>query len=316
MNQQNNQRLQSLLLTVIATIFLLGAFAAAFAQDVPKFKVGDRIKNPDDNALGTVVKIEPGWVHVKYDNKEGEYEVMMSGGLILLDANDKPVADDKAAPQNETKQTDAKNDRQAARNDVGEFKVGDRVKVTISGQQADENLQLCTITRGLKSNQYGVRCDPWKKLSYMDYNVLPEWVHPWVDANAAPQLECSFDTPAGTISKTAAPSAQLFKRVIYEQMAAVEKARLGLQFTTFQMGTPFKNVMTGRDLLKTFVPENAMFYPIKTQFKTCKEGSLDYNFLRVIKENFGCYKDRFGDWVCGADSTPEFLESQDVPKKQ
>ncbi len=317
MKKQNNQRLQTILLAAIATIFLFGAFGSTFAQDAPKFKVGDRIKNPDHDVPATVVKIEPGWVHVKYDDIVGEYEVMMSSKLILLDANNKPVANDKAAAQNETKATDTKNNQQAAGgNNNGGLKVGDRVKVAVAGLKGDKYLQPCTITAGLKDNQYGIRCDPWKKFSYMDYTALPEWVHPWSGATAAPTLDCSFDVPAETNSKNAAASAQLFKRVIYEQMAAIEKAKLGLQFTVFQMGTPFKNVMTGKGLLKSFVPENAMFYPIKTQFTTCKEGSLDFNHRQTTKENFGCYKDRFGDWVCGADGVPEFIDQQEVPKKQ
>ncbi len=317
MKNQNNQRLQTILLAAITTIFLLGAFGSTFAQNAPKFKVGDRVKVPDNAAPGTVVKIEPSepdWLYVKFDDLSYVGEVLVSK-CVLLDANDKPVANDKAAPPKETKRMDTKNDEQDTRSDGGEFKVGDRVKVRTFS--ADENLRPCTITLGLESNRYGVRCDPWKTFSYMDYIVLPEWVFPWAGATAAPQLECSFDAPAGTISKTATPSAQLFKRVIYEQMAAIEKARLGLQFTTFQMGTPFKNVMTGRGLLKDAVPQNAMFYPIKTQFKECREvPNGDYNRFRVTKENFGCYKDRFGDWVCGTDSTPEFLEQQDVPKTQ
>ena len=198
----------------------------------------------------------------------------------------------------------------------GEFNVGDRVNVTKSGLEGAENLQPCTITKGLVDRSYEVRCDPHGGLPYMDYKVFSRWVYPWANASAAPQFDCSFDAPAGTSADDAAPSAQLFKRVIYERLTAAEKASMGLQFTTFQMGTPFKNVMTGRGLLKDAVPEDAMFYPIKTQYTTCKEGGGDYNYRRVTKENFGCYKNRFGEWMCGTDSTPEFLEQQDVPKDQ
>ncbi len=322
MKKQTHQRLQTILLATITTIILFSAFASAFAQDAPKFKVGDRVKASGNAAPGTVVKIEPsepGWLYVKFDDVSYVGEVLVEK-CVLLDAKDKPVTNNNAAPPNETKQTDAKNERQDAPNVGGEFKVGDRVKVRTFS--ADENLRPCTITLGLASNRYGVRCDPWKTLSYMDYTVLPEWVFPWAGATAAPELECSFDAPAGTVSKTAAPSAQLFKRVIYDRFADDVRSkhgadvRFGVQFTTFQMGTPFKNVMTGHGLLRSSVPQNAMYYPVKAQFKECREVITgDYNSFRLTKENFGCYKDSFGDWVCGTDGGSEFLEQKDVPKK-
>jgi hypothetical protein len=329
MKKQHNQRLQTILLAAITTIFLLGAFNSISAQNATKFKVGDRV---DGNyGPGTVLEVgsreHEGMLRVRLDkNPEESFQPywLPASVYTLLDANDKPVADDKAVPQEKTTKTDAKNDEPAtADNGNGEFKVGDRVKVNHAGLKGDEHLQPCTITRSLKNNSYGIRCDPWGGLSYMDYGALPEWIHPWADAPAAPTLECSFDAPAGTVSKTSTPSAQLFKRVVYERMAEYvktqygAKVQFGLQFTTFQLGTPFKNVMTGKGLLRDSVPQNAMFYPVKAQYKECREvPNGDYNRYRVTRMNFGCYKDRFGDWVCGTDSTPEFLEQQDVPKKQ
>ena len=293
----------------------------SFAQAPAKFKVGDRVKIPDHDSPATIVKAAGGWLTVKYDDVDGNYEVMSSGNIVSLDANSNPIVGKKDTP---TKQTEmARDNKKAEAGAKGVFKVGDRVKVNHAGLQGDEFLKFCTITGGLKDNSYQVRCDPWKTFSYMDYGVLPEWVHPWPGATAAPRLECSFDAPTGTVSKTSGPSAQLFQRVIYERMADDVKAqhgakvRFGLQFTTFQIGTPFKNEMTGRGLLKNSAPQNAMFYPVKTQFKECREVvNGDYNRFRVTKMNFGCYKDRFGDWVCGTDSTPAFSDEQDVPKKQ
>ena len=301
MNKQINQRRQTVLLATLATIFIFGAFSAAFAQGAVRFKVGDRVMDLGKN-LATVLEVgageQKGSLRVKYDDSSIPISWLDINSFTLLDANDKPVP-------------------------VVEFKVGDRVKVTRSGSEGDEYLQPCTITKGLVGRSYEVRCDPWGGFSYMDYRVFSEWIHPWSGATVAPQLECSFDAPAGTVSKTSAPSAQLFKRVIYERMADDvktrygAKVRFGLQFTTFQMGTPFKNVMTGKGLLRDSVPQNAMFYPVKAQYKECREvPSDDYNRYRVTKMNFGCYKDSFGDWVCGTDSTPEFLDQQDVPKKQ
>ena len=291
---------------------MFASLASAIAQDAPEFKVGDRVKTPDHAGAATIVKLQGGWATVKYDDMQGEYEVM-SSKITQLNTNSKPVTNNNVTPQNGPKKNQNAGQVTNANNN-SQFKVGDRVKVAITGRK-DEELQSCTITRGLKDNQYGIRCDPYKKLPYMDYNVLPEWVHAWNNATAAPKLDCSFETPAGTVSKNAFASEQLFKRVIYEQMAAIEKVKLGMQFTSFQIGTPFKNVMTGNGLLKTFVPQNAMFYPVKAQFITCKQGTLEFNHRQTTKQNFGCYKDRFGDWVCGADGVPSFSDDQEVPKK-
>jgi hypothetical protein len=103
MKNQNNLRWLSFLLATIATIFLSSGMTVTFSQDAQKFKVGDRVKTPDHATPATVVKIESGWLTVKYDDMSGEYEVMLSGKLTLLDANDKPAADATAMPRNETK---------------------------------------------------------------------------------------------------------------------------------------------------------------------------------------------------------------------
>jgi hypothetical protein len=199
-----------------------------------------------------------------------------------------------------------------------QFKVGDRVMASPLSMDGEKYWWKCTVTGtdGLKSNFYNIRCDPQGGVSYKDYHVQPKWVRAWPDAEAAPKLDCSFDTPAGAASNTAPASAQLFQRVIYDRMDALEKAKLGLTFTTFQMGTTYKNILTRNGLMDTAAPQNAMIYPVKTQYTTCKEVTGDYNNRVVTKANFACFKDRFGDWVCGADSVPEFLDHQSVPKDQ
>ena len=73
MNKQTNAKF---LIIAMAAIFLFGAATFTFAQDAAKFKVGDRIKIPDHDAPATIVKIEPGWLTVKYDDMNGNYQIM------------------------------------------------------------------------------------------------------------------------------------------------------------------------------------------------------------------------------------------------
>ncbi len=224
------------------------------------------------------------------------------------DAENKTIDNkDAAAP----KKTDASQT-------PSELKVGDRVMA--SPLYMETSWWKCTVTNVFVigapyKNAYGVRCDPREGYPFMTYRVDSDWIRPLKDGSVAPTFDCSFDTPAGTVSRTAGPSAQLFKRVLYEENAAVEKTKIGMVFTMFQMGAPFKNLLTRNGLMNGAAPQNAMIYTMKTQYRICKDFSPEYNSLTVIQEDFVCFKDRNGDWVCGPNSVPKFLEDQSVPKK-
>jgi hypothetical protein len=330
------------MIAVVGVAIIVGANTPASSQGKQKFKVGDRIEcDPSGGGYwheGVVVPFKKNDMYNGYTPETGYfYRVKIEGydmealackaenirALVNTDADnnggDNKVADDKANAEPEKKKA---NTETVKKNDVkpnqAAFKVGDRVLANPLSMDEEKYWWKCTITgiEGVKSNFYNVRCDPQGGRSYMDHHVQPAWVRPLNDGVAPPTFECSFDTPAGTASNAAAPSPQLFKRVIYERMAALEKAKLGVVFTTFQMGTPYKNLLTRNGLMDTAAPQNATIYPVKTEFRTCKEVTGDYNYLTVTKENFACFKDRFGAWVCGADSVPEFLEHQSVPKNQ
>lgn len=334
--QINLHSIKLLSLAIVAAVtIIVSANVPASAQGKPKFKVGDRIEcdptgaghwhegvvvpfNKDDRYNGYTpdtgyfyrVKVEGYSMEAMACKAENIRALAKAGEGI--NAGDNKAADDKAKANEEPekKKNDAKPNQAA-------FKVGDRVLADPLSMDKEKNWWKCTITgtEGVKSNFYNIRCDPQGGLSYMDYHVQPAWVRPLNDGIAPPKFDCSFDTPAGTVSNSAGPSAELFKRVIYERMAALEKAKLGLVFTTFQMGTPYKNILTRNGLMDTAAPQNATIYPVKTQFRTCKEVTGDYNYLTVIKTDFEFFKDRFGHWVYGG-GTEEFLEREKVPKDQ
>jgi len=136
---------------------------------------------------------------------------------------------------------------------------------------------------------------------------------------------CPMNEPPGKVTKASAASAALFKRVIFERMAAKigsgavsAPKKIGLTFQEFQMGKAYKNTLTSSRLgdkrLHDGAPVGAMIYPIKTKFQKCE--LYDRSITRwLIQENFACFKDRFGDWVCPADSVPKFLEQYSIPVK-
>jgi hypothetical protein len=145
--------------------------------------------------------------------------------------------------------------------------------------------------------------------------------------NATPEpnlSECSFDPPGTKVSKTAPASAQLFKRVIYDWFALDVKEggttnplKVGITFLEFQLGKSFVNRIyvdpgTGAHRLHDGAPTGAMIYPVKTKYIQC--GAYRDSIERqVVQENFACFKDKFGDWVCPTDSVRQILETKLIP---
>lgn len=136
--------------------------------------------------------------------------------------------------------------------------------------------------------------------------------------------ECPMTAPAGGVTKSSGASASLFKRVIYEKMAArvggtsiSSPKKVGLTFLEFEMGKAYRNTLSsnrigGDKRLHDGAPVGATIYPIKTRYVKCE--LYDRSITRmVIQQNFACFKDRFGDWVCPTDSTPKFLEQRSTP---
>ncbi len=136
--------------------------------------------------------------------------------------------------------------------------------------------------------------------------------------------ECSYDAAVGTVSRTDQASAQLFKRVLYnwfnldvKEGGTTNPLKVGVTFLEFQMGAPFTNRVfvdpgTGAQRLNDGAPVGATVYPVKTTYIHCGRyrGSTE---RRVTQQNFACFKDRFGDWVCPVDSVPVNLEKISIP---
>lgn len=219
-----------------------------------------------------------------------------------------------SSPPNETGATNADRPANASTDKPQKFKPGDRVMVSPAMLKEDIYYQPCTVIKEMKPNAYYLLCDPHKGISFQDYTVREDFVRIWDNATPAPKIECLFNEPSGTVTKTATASAALFKRMIYEKEAAANhKTKVGVTFETFQMGKPFKNIISGRRLLHEFLPQNATIYPIKTRFATCVQGR-EFNSRVVTETCYDCAKDKFGEWTCGPGcGAAKFLERHSVP---
>ncbi len=126
---------------------------------------------------------------------------------------------------------------------------------------------------------------------------------------------CSFITPPGDASKTAVASEQLFKRKIYDRYnvyvngTTTAPLKVGMTFLNFQVAQPFKNIVrvdpvVGAYRVNDAAPVNAMIYPVKTEHVVCEQ-FLDRTTRKRVANNYACFKNRDGEWVCGADGIPK-----------
>ena len=153
---------------------------------------------------------------------------------------------------------------------------------------------------------------------------VPQALQQAPQAQGAPQIavdlqSCPTQVPPGTVSRSSPPSAQTFQRLIFDDVSFDERSQVGLVFTQFNMGSTRKNaiVSNGGQAEKQHanVPESTTIYPIKTIYTKCvQDASLAVR--TVWKADYVCMKDKFGDWSCPADSTPERLEYKLIQKTQ
>lgn len=130
---------------------------------------------------------------------------------------------------------------------------------------------------------------------------------------------CPTTAPPGTVTRTSPPTAQTFQRLIFDDVSFDERGQVGLVFTQFDMGTPRKNTIVQNGGLSEKqhpnVPEGATTYPVKTTYVYCVQDA--YLSVRTVwKTDYVCMKDKFDDWSCPADSTPERLEYKLTQKQQ
>jgi len=135
---------------------------------------------------------------------------------------------------------------------------------------------------------------------------------------ATEQTACSFLAPAGDTSRTAKASELLFKRKIYDIYHVLANGsgsaplNVGVTFLNFQMNKPFLNVLRvdrarGALRINDAAPLNATIYPVRSQHVVCEQ-YRDATLRRRVENRYACFKNRDGEWVCGADGIPKITQ--------
>lgn len=199
---------------------------------------------------------------------------------------------------------------------IASFQAGDRVlvdKIMANDPALARWVKATVKAVDLANGRYVVTLDDFNEISVL---IRPGkvWIRPLNDGSKKPEkATCSLNPPPGKAEKNAAPSVQLFQRVIYEYQNDIKRGlRLGISFPKFVMGAPFKNIITNRGRILDFLPTNVLVHPIKTTMTTCEE--FDTMIAKVVTEiEYSCYKDESGKWIC-KNGAPRELERTSIPK--
>lgn len=304
-------------------LFFIGMASSTFAQEL---REGDRVMaevnmtgNPDLNPgyanwkKATIIKIEIWNGQVSgYSIKTDDGNELVIGGKYLkkiTEVNNNNNNKDNQintppVPKPEPPPADLK------------FKVGDRVEVDriMSNDPNTSRWSKATVKAvDLVTGRYVVTLDDFTVINIL---IRPgkTWIKPLQDGSKAPLQEtCNFNEPAGDVTNTTAPSAALFKRVIWEWNNSIKRgSRLGITFEKFEMGNPYRNIITQKGRLLDFIPTNALVYPVKTQQVVCEE----YTTLirrTLLEVEYACYKSGSGEWIC-KNGSPTKMELKSIYK--
>lgn len=127
--------------------------------------------------------------------------------------------------------------------------------------------------------------------------------------------DCSFIAPPADTSKTAKPSEELFKRKIYDRHNVFANGtisaplKVGVTFISFQVSKPFVNIVrvdrvVGAYRINDAAPVNATIYPVKSEHIVCEQ-YRDRTTRKRVENKYACFKNKDGEWVCGADGIPK-----------
>ncbi len=160
------------------------------------------------------------------------------------------------------------------------------------------------------------------KIHYEGYPMSDD---EWVDASRMRpiggleiEVECVYKLP-GSTNRTARPSAELFKKLLFERHRFLPRKegrparrtprKIAIGFVTFKIDVAYKNMLVpieGRGMRpsKTNAPLGVTIYPLRTQYVICDEYRGQSSRM-LHTEQLICYKDRQGEWACETEGTPK-----------
>lgn len=88
--------------------------------------------------------------------------------------------------------------------------------------------------------------------------------------------------------------------------------KVGVTFVNFQVSKPFTNIVrvdpgVGAYRINDAAPVNATIYPVKSEHIVCEQ-YRDRTYRRSVANKCACFKNRDGEWVCGADGIPKITQ--------
>ena len=307
----HSAKINWLIITAMFLFLTIGTNTTVSAQS--KFKKGDRVEadvnmssSPENARWEKAVIVEiMEWngkisgIFVRTDSG-GEYTLGERNLRSLSDGGKKTTADPNP-PTPETKTVPPKNTRETQTAN-GEFNSGDRVEVDsiMAAERVDSKWKKATVKAFDPQNKrYVVMLDDFNEMSVL---IRPGkiWIRPLNDGSSTPVFDtCVFFKDYQKVSNSAAPSAELFKSVIFDWFNSINKySDFGLEFVDFKMGRTFKNraLGSGRKEVDT-APIGATIYSLKTKIVKC-EKDLNSTFRTQWTNEYSCYKNEFGEWTC------------------
>lgn len=216
-------------------------------------------------------------------------------------------------------------------------KVGDRVLVSPSGLKEEKYWQPCTVIRELKSNSYGVKCDPRAAGQIgMEFNVLPGWVKPLSKAedHGAPPppgkanvakdgtvagvrafVDCNVQQKKAKNGDSIPP--ELAKRLIqclWEKPSApgADGAQT-VDIDSMDIGRSRKWVYQ-QDMGQGIADLDTRVWPIDVKW-TWKTYYRTRTHVIVEEDIFNCHVDAFSKWACGLGMRVKDISKKDVEVK-
>lgn len=329
MKKQTKFNLLKISLTIMVLVFsIVPAVSSVFAQENVngKYRVGERVECDfsfnGTYPQGTVVEVVGKGDELtccRYRVKIDNDDPLWKDGRLCSARNTRSVAAATTENANQTKtepkkNTTEKNINDSAANRVqGKYNSGDRVACQPTPKIGA--YRNGTVVSMMEDGRYRVRFDD-EPLYPEGIICSPDYMRPTNEA-APPIAECPFNKDYIKVSNNAAPSAELFKGVIFQWQNSISKFQdFGLTFLDFKMGKAFKNrVYPGVNVRRDVdaAPPGATIYPIKVKELACQK-DITITLRSVTEIEYSCFKNKFGEWVC-YNGAPIKTERSSIPNK-
>lgn len=332
MTKQIRIKLQRISLTIIVfVILLMSVVSSVLAQeDVHgKYKVGEQVECDADHGSGeykkgTVIEVVGAGDKLTCCRYQVSFPddtpFMKKRGWLCAEKYTRPIGGKAPAEMQNTTKTDTpKTTTEKNTNDVAtnrtdaKYNAGDRVECQPVPKIGA--YRKGAVVSMMKDGRYRVKFDD-EPLYPEGIICEAEYMRPSGEA-APPLAQCPFNKNYTKVSHKAAPSAELFKSVIFEWQNSISNFYdFGLTFLDFKMGKAFKNrVYPGVNVRKDVdtAPVGATIYPVKVKEMACKK-DITITQRWVTEIEYSCYKSEFGEWVC-KNGAPLKVEKTSIPNK-